>query len=66
MKNENALKVIKEQIQAVEKILNELREDFDKYDSNHPYQQARAAQDIALAAAKLDTLKHLYKILGGE
>jgi hypothetical protein len=62
---DQALKVIKEQIAIVEKILEGMRADFDRTDANHPYAQVQIANDIACAAAKLDTLKHLYKILGG-
>ena len=62
---DKALAVIKQQIDAVEKILKDLREEFDRTDANHPYQQAVAAQAITIAAAELYTLKHLYEILGG-
>ena len=65
MTDSKTLKVIKEQIETVEGILKDLRAEFDRTDGGNPYSQAIAAQNITIAAAKLDTLCHLYKILGG-
>lgn len=56
--------VLENQIEAIEKVLAESRARFDETENGHPYTQARVAQDIAIAAAKLDALKNLYKILG--
>lgn len=63
---DKALKTIKDTLQAYEEGLKEMREEFDRLDANHPYAQCRVAQDIAVVTAKIDALKHLYKILGGE
>lgn len=66
MKDQKVLQVIKEQIEIVESMLVQLRSEFEWMDNNHPYGQAIKAQEIAIAVAKLETLKHLYKICGGQ
>lgn len=60
-----ALEHIKKTMTQYEAALKECREEFDRTDANHPYKQALVAQNITLICAKLDALKHLYKILGG-
>ncbi len=59
------LKQIKTQIEIYEAALVDLRGEFDAAQDNHVMLQIRIANDIALVCAKLDAVKHLYKICGG-
>jgi hypothetical protein len=62
---QKALEIVIQTMAEYESALDALRLKYDETDSNHPMVQVVIAQDIALVAAKLDAMKHLYKILGG-
>ena len=66
MTNERALEEVKRTIETVKLHLVKLRAKFDQFDSNHPAQQLEISQQITIAAARLDTLVKLAKLLGGE
>lgn len=61
-----ALSVIKEQTARIEDALQEYRLQLEVANANNPRLVLSLSQSISECSAKLDTLKHLYKILGGK
>lgn len=59
------LEVLKEEIKIKEKLLEELRDLFDKMDANNATNQGQVSIAITIAAAELKALEDFLNKLGG-